>query len=254
MLITTRHFLFPKAGNEYSECEDALSISDQNMRFCIADGASDSFDSRSWARTLARNWTLRRGRLNGVGSSFSEHQFCERVWLLAAQWNETWQRRDLPWHAEEKARRGAHAAFLGLLIRRFGCSLEWRALAVGDCCLVVVTEGGELISSFPLTSPDQFTNAPNLISTNVADSGDLSAHIQQATGVLSQGNMLLMMTDAMADWHLRTAVADSAKNRVFLDSVGQNDKRSLARLIEVERSNRLIRNDDIAIICICPVE
>ena len=253
MLITTRHFLFPKAGNEYSECEDALSISDQNMRFCIADGASDSFDSRSWARTLARNWTLRRWRLNGVGSSFSEHQFCERVWSLAAQWNETWQCRALPWYAEEKARRGAHAAFLGLLIRRYGCSLEWRALAVGDCCSFVVTEEGELISSFPLTSPDQFTNAPNLISTNVAYREDLSTHIQQTTGALSKGNILLMMTDAMADWYLRTTIADSARTRRFLDCVRQNDRRSLTSLIQIERDNRLMRNDDIAIIYICPV-
>jgi hypothetical protein len=50
------HFLLPKEGSTTSECEDAVIENKRARRFAIADGATEGFDSRAWARLLVSRW------------------------------------------------------------------------------------------------------------------------------------------------------------------------------------------------------
>lgn len=97
-----QHFKFicPKKGSKSSECEDALSVSQQKHRFCVTDGASDAFDSRSWARLLAASW-----KVNTKGFPFQKEQFEQEVQALAEKWKRRWAGRELPWYKEAKSKK-----------------------------------------------------------------------------------------------------------------------------------------------------
>ena len=69
---------------------------------------------------------------------------------------------ELPWYAEIKREQGAFATLLGLGVRaptgqRRG---GWRAVAVGDSCLMHIREGRCLLS-FPVQKSADFNNEPH---------------------------------------------------------------------------------------------
>ena len=71
---------------------------------------------------------------------------------------------ELPWYAEMKREQGAFATLLGLAVLpptadRPG---KWRAVAVGDSCLVRVRDGRHA-ASFPMRKAADFGNQPRLI-------------------------------------------------------------------------------------------
>src|SRR5437763_458503 len=49
-------FVLPKGGAGVEECEDAAAASEEALAFAVADGATEAFDARRWARRLAEGW------------------------------------------------------------------------------------------------------------------------------------------------------------------------------------------------------
>ena len=105
--LTVQSVLLPKAGLRPSECEDAIGIRADRRRFCVADGATEAFDSRRWARLLTKHWVASQGILTHEALG---------VWVqaVATRFENHWTKKSLPWYAEEKAQDGAFAAFVGL--------------------------------------------------------------------------------------------------------------------------------------------
>ena len=107
MQVDSKGFHAPKQGNAEEEYEDAFfpeSCVTREMtefRCAVADGASESAFAGLWAQLLVRSFGRRRLRL--------------------ARLRQLWQRmvkgRPLPWYLEKKINNGAHAAFVGLVIR-----------------------------------------------------------------------------------------------------------------------------------------
>ena len=54
--IIARQFVLPKEGSAADECEDAVAQSADASRFALADGATEAFDARRWAESLAEAW------------------------------------------------------------------------------------------------------------------------------------------------------------------------------------------------------
>src|SRR2546430_15397163 len=94
--LTVQSILLPKSGLRPSECEDAIGIRRDLGRFCIADGATEGFDSRRWARLLTKHW---------VASTRILTREELRSWLksLSERFERHWAKRSLPWYTEEKA-------------------------------------------------------------------------------------------------------------------------------------------------------
>ena len=140
--LQLRQLLLPKLGQEASECEDVIAIDTKACRFAVADGATEAFDARKWAERLARQWVRRQ-------STLTTEEF--RNWVAAEgrELHDSWNGLTLPWYAEAKARSGSFAAFVGLELDLKSEAPSWKAIALGDTCLLH-RRGEVLVKSLPL--------------------------------------------------------------------------------------------------------
>jgi hypothetical protein len=233
-------FRLPKAGADWAEYEDAIGINRAALRFAVADGATESFASAAWARLLALNWVAEP-------EGISPERFQVMVGRLGADLHEEWTRTELAWYAEEKAKRGSHAAFAGLQLAEFGDLLMWTAIALGDACLMV-RNGGKLSESFPLSSPEQFGTRPIMVPSLASNQPDAFSHLAIKMGTARPGDIFLLMTDAAAAWYLVQSEMAGSVLAEFDSLLANRRHEALTRLLEAERTARRLRNDDIAIL------
>lgn len=239
----TRQFLLPKSGHQLSECEDAIGINVQCRRFAVADGATEAFDAQSWAQRLAHNW---------VQAETQEALTPEdlRAWVgeQAQSLHDSWDGLRLPWYAEEKARMGSFAAFVGVHLNLDGAPC-WQAIALGDSCLIHCREEA-VLSTLPVLNYQSFNSTPLLVPSH-ADIQE--AALKQAVvgrGIIETGDVLLLLSDAAAAWYLMLAEKDDDTRALFDKLLKSVRETELAQLFESERLTGRIKDDDIAVISI----
>ena len=219
----------PKAGHESAEFEDAFAGDPAAGRFAIADGASESSFARAWAELLTESYVR--------DSSFQVSQLRE----ARKTWNDTFKDHPFSWHTEEKFADGAFAAFLGVT---FAADRgHWQAVAVGDCCLFQVRQRG-LLHAFPMTAADAFGNQPGLIGSR--QSATVSAGAA-AEGDWQDGDHLFLMTDALAQWFLRSTEAAEQPWDAIL---ALTEKAVFEEWISGIRESAALRNDDVTLMVI----
>jgi serine/threonine protein phosphatase PrpC len=191
-------FSCQKAGNTRSEYEDAWAIrgsdSPTRCRVAVADGATESSFSALWAALLVESFV--RGRRHGT-------EFFQRLGAVRRLWRRKIRGRPLPWYAAEKVRRGAYAAFVGASLN--AVNHGWRAVAIGDCCLLHVNGKRELAKAFPLTHSEQFGSSPFLVGSVKKVDDDPMPHVRVSEGVLEPDDVLFFASDALSAWLLRRA-------------------------------------------------
>ncbi len=234
--MVVRGFRVPKQGHAEEEYEDALrsrvADGDAAARVAIADGATGSSFSGLWAGLLCDAY---------VAEPFADGpSLMTRLPDLGRAWKAQVDRQPLPWFAEEKARAGAFAAFLGLTVGGDGA---WQALAVGDCCLFQV-RGEDLVTAFPLSRADDFSDSPALVGTFPVDNTGLAAHVRVASGAYAPGDVFYLMTDALAAWFLGAREAGQSPWRWFTNL--SSDPRFAKLVAELRDSGRLA-NDDVTL-------
>jgi hypothetical protein len=237
----TSTFLAPKRGSEDRECEDAFSVNRDQMRFCIADGATEGFASRYWARFLVKHWTRSERPI------VTPEQLIAWAAALGSRFDRKWQRRPLPWFAEEKAQSGGFAAFLGLSFRESHRELHWQAIAIGDACLIMCRKNA-ITMSFPLDDPGNFGFRPFLLPSNRNVQQRIVEKVEVQSAPVQPGDSSFLLTDAIAAWFLgaaRSAPEEIARLEQML-LCGKHDE--LAEFIEQARSNGYLRNDDVGIV------
>ena len=248
-----RSFWLPKAGNSPEEYEDASRVvypqrigasGRRTARAAVSDGASESAFAREWANVLVDALVSLPPDMRGL----TEDSMLD--WLAPAQdeWRDgvPWDR--IPWHGEAKARAGAFATLLGLIVAtRSGNSrrLSWRAVAVGDSCLFVVRDG-RLSLSFPLGDAAQFDNSPTLVCSNPDNAGELWENVRRSDGECVAGDLFILASDALACWFLeRNAEGEKPwKTLLALDASGW------PAWVEEQRRAGLMRNDDTTMVII----
>ena len=248
-----RTLWLPKAGNRPEEYEDAFRVvypqrlgasARGSVRAAVADGASESAFAREWANALVDAFVAAPPAPDGLAGDSPDE------WLAAPRerWNDCvpWDR--LPWHGEAKARAGAFATLLGLTLAASPNSprrLSWRALAVGDSCLFVVS-GGRLAVSFPVEDASEFDNNPDLLCSNPENAGRGWEAARRLDGECAAGDLLLLASDALAHWFLAAAAAGDApwESIAALDSSGWDD------WVGERRRAGLMRNDDVTLLAI----
>ncbi|MEB3196149.1 MAG: protein phosphatase 2C domain-containing protein [Candidatus Sericytochromatia bacterium] len=223
----------PKAGNQPEECEDRWAAAADGLSFAVADGASEASFAGLWASILAQRFVEDPARA------------LEPPWLLAAR-QAFMQQLDLPrlpWHALEKLRRGSHAALAGVVIDPAAESFE--VFAWGDACVAWVH--GEVASCFPFSEVADLPERPYLIST-VPEQNE-AAPGRQGTSrqvPLEPGHTdVFLMTDAVAGWFLAEWAAGRQPWRELL---ALPDAAALTTWAEGARSQKALRNDDVAVI------
>jgi serine/threonine protein phosphatase PrpC len=232
--LQCRVFALPKKGNSRKEYEDASRINCEPGRFAVADGVSESVFSGEWASLLCESFVAGRVAPANFEEWRSEQQ---QHWLALVK------RGNLPWYLEEKLREGAFATFLGLSFAAASAALErpWHALAVGDSCLFHVRKG-LLKRAFPVNRAGDFGTRPRLIGSRQLT----NAVPATIAGTLRQGDVLLLMTDALAEWFLREHEAGHAPWSELV-CLRAND---FALWVDALRLARELKNDDVTLLIV----
>jgi hypothetical protein len=190
---------------------------------------------------LTKHWVARQGLLTREELS---------VWVqaLAERFEHRWTTQSLPWYAEEKARGGAFAAFVGLAFLPSSTGLAWQMVALGDSCLIHRRKDG-VIDSMPLSDPAAFGFHPLLLPSKAVKQQDILDSFIITTGRAEPGDVFFLFSDAIATWYLREMMAaGSSRATQFEHLVAVGDRDGVQKVIACERQKQSLRNDDVAIV------
>lgn len=228
----------PKEPAFPNDIEDRLEIADDNSRVVISDGASESFDSKTWARILTSNY-VKQTELN-------------EDWLNNAitQYESCFDLTSLSWSKQAAFARGSFATLLAI-DQSFGADTV-KIISVGDS-LAVFLDGDQLLESFPYVQADDFQQQPELICTNPLSNTFVSLENfppkHQKIWFL-QGRItpiVLCMTDALGEWALR----HWQENDPRWDQLTHiRDVTQLESLVMQERETKNMRVDDTTLVSI----
>lgn len=239
-ILSAAKYITVKRGYDQRECEDAISINANRRSFCIADGATEGFASRYWARLLTKHWA------QYCGTTETVEEFNDWAQRLGERFNRRWARRQLPWYAEEKARLGAFAAFAALWFFECGSQLRWKALAIGDACLVLLRRS-EIARAFPVEYPQDFGFRPTLLPSNPTAQKTVLHKVEMQSGEALPGDSFFLLTDAIAAWFLQVAKHAPDEIARFDQLLDREIIGELDDFIEHERSIGSLRNDDVCV-------
>lgn len=239
MHIVCNTLWLPKKGNTAEEYEDAAAPVDRvetdtvQFRCAVADGATETSFSRTWAKLLVD------GYVDGT----------ERA-ALKEKWSESISGKQLAWYAEEKAQSGAYAALVGLVINDAadGGGKTWTCEALGDSCLIMVRDS-KFVEQFPLTHSDEFNSSPILICSSSPD-GEAEEDLVKKTGEWQSGDVFYLLSDAIARWTYKRQ-EDHGDGSVWLKSM--MDGGEFDAFVELQREltdsemRPLLRNDDVTL-------
>jgi hypothetical protein len=239
--VEVRGFLFPKQGTEMADCEDAIGINQGAQLYAVADGATEAFDARSWAIQLAHRWVSERP------PAIDTESFRSWVGDQGDVFHSGWKKTDLPWYAEEKSRSGSYAAFVGLGLELNGAP-RWRAIALGDSCLVH-RRRQSLIRSLPVSRYQDFNSAPLLVPSLHRLQESALSRLVTAEGTIEPGDVFLLLSDAAAAWYLERWEGDDT-DREEIDRLLESDQgeERVLELVHRERELGRLKDDDIAIL------
>lgn len=241
MEVIAKQFWLPKDGCTEKEYEDAFHAANDVFRYAVADGATEASFSGIWAKQLVRAFCRSKLSVPIVTSELKP---------LQGTWQKIVNRTPLTWYAEEKARSGAFAAFVGLeLFERpsdVGVMKRWKATAAGDSCLVHVS-GDKVVDSFPIALSEEFGSRPNLLCSLAAADGDLNELVVNQQGTFDCDDSFLLMTDAIACWFFKEYEKEN-KPWSILKGLNGDDRPGFEEFVTRLRRDKLMKNDDVTLL------
>jgi len=255
VLPTVIAYRLPKNGYTIDECEDAFEYSVEQLRFAVADGATESSFADRWATSLVKQYITDPP----FGSPPSDDSL--QLWLLPLQqeWHQGINWANLPWYCQEKAERGAYAALVtlefcdhGTLWQKIvgkglqGEEMMWNAFAVGDSNLFQVRDDS-LVGSFPLEKSEQFNSRPILLASNASNNDSALKDIRSATGGCKTGDLFFLATDALSKWFLAGCEAGEKPWQALLSLRSEEE---FAAFVAKIRKEQGVRNDDTTMVMV----
>lgn len=224
----------PKDIERRPQNEDAWAVDDLVTRVAVSDGASESYDSRVWSNLL-------------VNAYIADPAFSPE-WLEAVlrSYLATVDYDALSWSKQAAFDRGSFATLVAIEVAP---NSDVEVLALGDS-VAFHMRGQELVASFPYTTPEEFDARPQLLSTIPSNNAFITEpgffiRNTSRTWRVQRGDVLLLATDAVAQWALRERLPGQEALH-YLRSVGSNEDFE-AKVLEL-RGQRRIRVDDSTLI------
>jgi hypothetical protein len=224
--------ILPKDDLYPLSVEDALAISEDGATIAVSDGASESFDSQSWARILT--------------DSYVTNPIVNEEWLTKAaqKYREIRDPSQLSWSQQAAYERGSFATLLGLRVYADG---KISCLSIGDCLAIFVHTSAHH-TSWRYSWAREFNERPMLLSTKT----ELNTFINQddfdlrhtAWLIKEPLSYILLMSDALAEWCLRSEELGIPACSL-LSSI--RNKEELTELVSRERRRRNMRVDDVTL-------
>jgi hypothetical protein len=197
-----------------------------------------------WAELLVRAWIDGR-----ISASDSNSSISEAVRHLAQTWRATADPgAGAPWYLSAKAGRGAHSTIIGVEFTHVGRLWQWKALAVGDTDMFVLTADDVLVYAYPLSDPAAFTSSPFLVSTGGENAALAPGQRLRRRGVLRSGDRLMVATDALAKCLL---VAHQAGEPLWGDAAAAvRSRRGFADWVASLREGGRLEDDDTTLMLV----
>lgn len=226
----------PKDSSFPDANEDAFRLETDIGRVAVSDGASESFDSKTWAHLLTER--------------FVRHPEPHASWLTdaVADYLAQFDLAQMSWSKQAAFDRGSFATLLG--IQEFPDEGTVEVLSVGDS-LAVLLDGVDFVDSFPYERAEEFQQRPELFCTK----SDLNAifsppdfffrHRKKWCIRCITAPIVLCMTDALGEWALRHVHEGEP---VWKMLAGIEDVPSLEALVLGERRTKSMRIDDTTLV------
>jgi len=215
--------------------EDVFELAKDNKKCAISDGASESFDSKTWAKLLT--------------SSFVSCSELSESWLVhaIADYSSHFELSTLSWSKQAAYARGSFATLLGI---EHNVNGTIDILGVGDSIAVLV-DNGVLVDSFPYKLADEFQKRPELFCTKPIhndfftspDFFPLHHKIWSIDGI--KAPIILCMTDALAEWSLRNL---EEGNPVWQSLASIKNVSDFEAFVLRERKNGKMHVDDTTLV------
>jgi hypothetical protein len=244
-----QQFCLPRRGHATTECQDAVAGDPARGRFAVADGASESAYAGEWARLLVEDF---------VEASGTVPAWPTRLPPLQARWAEAVRAAPdappLPWYLEEPIARGAFATFLGLIVEPTpdaATPWSWQAQAVGDSCLFQLRHG-QLLVRFPVNHSLDFGSTPRLVGSRPGPAGPRRQRGQGREGTAEHEDQFWLMTDALAQWFLRSHEEGQQPWEDLLPLLLAADPMAaFTAWVAEQRTTRKLRDDDVTFLVVC---
>lgn len=239
--VIIRRILIPKAGHSPVECEDAISVNMASLRFAVADGATEAYDSKRWAKLLCRTWTALSNE------PLADAQIVDCLSAIGNRFSSKSHTTSTAWYVEAHAAQGSFATFIGLSLHPTGSSSgDWHVYAVGDCCMLVL-DPTLRVESFPLSHSSEFTSHPLSVPSELRQMRHLDDLVKCTTGRYGPGHAFLLLSDAIAHFFMKTIEDDPTRLRHLIRAV-RDDTATFREQLCVFQQERAIRNDDLALL------
>lgn len=203
----------PRSEKARDECEDIFGC--MGTRFAVSDGATEYIFSRLWAKILVSSFLM------------GQNPFDENTWKSNVRKWHAWSKSADPsgsWFGDEKLKKGSAATFLGI---NFRSNLKWKAVALGDSCLLH-SRNGRLLSCWPISVDSEFGSTPQLISTERTPSEPVVSK-----GSCEPGDVMILGTDALAKWILQSYQREKNPLKLLIE-----DKEGSRRIVDIIKSLR----------------
>jgi hypothetical protein len=252
-------FWLPKAGATEAEYEDAsansvsdgptidLDEDDDDIRVAVADGATESLLSGSWANALAHR--------------VATEEIPHRRWPNAIKWAiEDWpahidayrrerelREKPIAWYEEPGLERGAEATLVALRLRnrQKGDNGYWWSMAVGDATFFQIRDEA-CVRAFPMRRSAAFDTSPDLI-RSLDQTSAFKRRLRKTRGDWQSGDLFFLCTDALAAWFLERLEHSESPWEIWRD-FGSIDCQPFESWVNEERANGRLKNDDVTLV------
>ncbi len=259
--VKARFFSAVKGNDAPIASEDACVLSTDETRLALCDGASGSSLSRPWAALLAQQWIKDPFYSVDANSLLQWLQEPRQRWFAWVQ--EIWrpsldQRNNLTGNrplAPDRVRRmleqGAASTFLGIVLSPQTKTLRFASL--GDTCFFIfrhdkATSTWKCRLSIPFNSTASFSDRPPLLSSKLEDNVAAALpYFRCEEKPFKNGDILLMATDALAQWLLDQL--EQGQTEWFM-LLSLPDQRTFAAFVDEQRQNNQLQDDDTTLLVV----
>lgn len=197
-----RIFAMAKDADQPSTYQDAYAMDAERGIVAIADGVSSALFSGPWAAILTE------AVVGDAPDPAETELFAAWIETQRRHWAASIDTSGLAWFQRAKLPAGAFSTLLWARLLpveesaegNFG-AVRLRAWAIGDSCLFHV-RGGELVRSFPLQCSSELQADP-IVLGSVDLKRDHQIRFDSLREYCYPGDLLVLCTDALAEWALR---------------------------------------------------
>jgi len=244
MRFESRVFKLAKDAEHPDENQDACQSDAEHGIAAIADGVASGIFSRQWSRILTE------ATIAETPDPTDKEAFGRWLARRREAWNTQIDVSELSWFQKPKLREGAFSTLLWVEITPIDESDRqpqdpWRlrAFAVGDSCLFHVRRG-KLLRTFPVEKAAELEANPVVIGSVDLNRDDL-VRFEWFEALCRPGDLLVLCTDAIADWALRLR---EAGNPPAWEEYWSKTEETWQEEIAALRSERQMRYDDATLL------